>query len=56
MLFGDANVIDGNFTYEGSSRKQRHNVALVTWNNPEDMYRQNIEYVEDADAIASGGL
>jgi len=52
MLFGEANVIDGNFTYEGSSRKQRHNVAEVTWNNPEDLYKKNVEYVEDAEAIA----
>lgn len=51
MTFSDANVIEGNFTYEGSSRKQRHNVAHVTWNNPEDFYRQNVEYVEDAVGI-----
>ena len=51
MTFGDANVIDGNFTYEGSSRKQRHNVALINWNNPQDLYKQNVEYVEDAEAI-----
>jgi predicted phage tail protein len=51
MNFSDSNVIDGVFTYEGSSRKQRHNVALVTWNNPQDLYKQNVEYVEDADAI-----
>ena len=51
MTFSDANVIGGNFTYEGTSRKQRHNVAHVTWNNPEDFYRQNVEYVEDADGI-----
>ena len=51
MNFSDANVIDGAFTYEGTSRKQRHNVANVTWNNPEDFYRQNVEYVEDAAGI-----
>jgi len=53
MTFSDANVINGAFTYEGSSRKQRHNVAHVTWNNPEDFYRQNVEYVEDAAGIIS---
>ena len=51
--FSPANVIGGNFTYEGSSRKVRHNVAKVTWNNPEDLYKKNVEYVEDADAIAN---
>jgi len=52
MNFSEANVIQGNFTYEGVSRKQRHNVAQVTWNNPEDLYKKNVEYVEDAEAIA----
>ncbi len=51
MNFSNANVIEGTFTYEGTSRKQRHNVAHVTWNNPEDFYRKNIEYVEDAPGI-----
>ena len=51
MNFANSNVIDGKFTYEGTSRKQRHNVAHVTWNNPEDFYRQNVEYVEDATGI-----
>ena len=53
MTFTDANVIDGQFTYEGSSRKQRHNVAHVTWNNPDDFYRQHIEYVEDSEGITN---
>ena len=53
MNFSEANVIGGEFTYEGTSRKQRHNVALVTWNNPEDLYKQNVEYVEDASGIVA---
>ncbi len=53
MNFSEANVIGGSFTYEGTSRKQRHNVAHVTWNNPEDMYRQNVEYVEDSQGIVN---
>jgi predicted phage tail protein len=53
MNFSDANVINGTFTYEGTSRKQRHNVAHVQWNNPEDFYRQNVEYVEDAPGIVN---
>ena len=54
--FTNANVIDGSFNYEGSSIKARHTVALVTWNDPEDFYRQKIEYVEDADGIARYGI
>jgi len=55
-LFTEANVIDGTFTYSGSSVKQRHTVALVTWNDPADMYRQKIEYVEDVEGIRQWGV
>lgn len=55
-LFTAANVIDGVFTYSGSSAKSRHTVALVTWNDPADMYRQKIEYVEDPEGIARFGV
>ncbi|WP_172599370.1 host specificity protein J [Sulfuritortus calidifontis] len=55
-LFTAANVVDGLFTYSGSSAKQRHTVALVTWNDPADMYRQKVEYVEDEDGIRRFGV
>lgn len=55
-LFTNANVIDGNFNYEGSSLKARHTVALVTWNDPENAYEQMVEYVSDEDAIAKYGI
>lgn len=55
-LFTPANVIGGAFSYEGSSAKVRHTVALVAWNDPADRYRQKIEYVEDADGIARYGV
>lgn len=55
-LFTQANVIDGMFNYSGSSAKSRHTVALITWNDPEDMYRQKTEYVEDAEGIARYGI
>jgi len=54
-LVGPANVIDGEFRREGSALKARHSVALVTWNDPEDNYRQQIEVVEDPDAIQQYG-
>lgn len=55
-LFSQANVVDGLFTYSGSSAKARHTVALVTWNDPADLYKQKIEYVEDTDGIARYGV
>ena len=54
--FTNASVIDGVFNYSGSSLKARHTVALVTWNDPEDFYRQKVEYVEDADGIERFGI
>lgn len=56
MLFTAANVIDGAFTYSSASLKARHTVALVSWNDPADHYRQKIEYVEDAAGIALYGV
>ena len=55
-LFNNANVINGDFTYEGSSLKARHTVALVTWNDPESNYEQKVEYVSDEEAIAKFGI
>lgn len=55
-LFTPANVVDGSFVYSGSSAKARHTVALVSWNDPEDFYRQKVEYVEDAAGIARYGI
>jgi predicted phage tail protein len=55
-LYTQANVIEGRFTYSGASAKARHTVALVTWNDPADLYKQKIEYVEDAEAIARFGV
>lgn len=55
-LFTPANVVDGSFVYSGSSAKARHTVALVSWNDPEDFYRQKVEYVEDVAGIARYGI
>ena len=54
--FSNSNVVDGSFSYQGSAIKARHTVALVTWNDPDDFYRQKVEYVEDADGIARYGI
>lgn len=58
-LFTPANVINtktGPFNYSGTSLKARHTVALVSWNDPADRYRQKVEYVEDTDGIARYGV
>ena len=55
-LYTQANVVNGQFTYSGASAKAKHTVALVTWNDPADQYRQKIEYVENAAQIARLGV
>jgi predicted phage tail protein len=56
QLFTAANVVGGEFNYSGSSGRVRHNVCLVGWNDPQDAYRQKIEYVEDTAGIARYGV
>lgn len=55
MSFTKANI-SGEFVYSESSASTRHTVVLVSWNDPSDMYRQKIEYVDDADLITSYGI
>jgi len=56
MLYSASNVIDGEFSYSGSARKDRHSVVHVTWNDPDDNYKQRVEYVEDAELVALYGV
>lgn len=56
QLFTPANIVDGKFSYSGSSGKVRHTVVLVAWNDPQDGYRQKIEYVADDDGITRYGV
>ena len=56
MIYNQTNVINGEFSYVGSSRKNRHSVALITWNDPSEGYKQKIEYVEDAEMIERVGV
>lgn len=55
-LYTPANVINGEFSYAGSSIKQRHTVALVAWSDPTDFYRQKIEYVQDEELVKKYGI
>lgn len=55
-IFTPANIIDGTFTYTGTSSKTRHNAIKVSWNNPKNQYKLEIEYIEDQDSISRDGL
>lgn len=54
--YSNANVINGKFNYTGSAKKTRYTVALVSWNDPSDFYRQKVEYVDDQPGIARYGI
>lgn len=56
VVYSQANVIDGVFSYTGSSLKDKHSVVLVRWNDPKQNYRQAIEYIEDRDLIDKFGV
>jgi predicted phage tail protein len=54
-LLNTSNVVNGNFTYSGSSLKSRATVAIVEWLNLVTQ-EPDYEYVEDYDAIARYGV
>lgn len=54
--YSQANVIDGRFHYEGSGRRTRHTVALVSWTDPDDFGRQKVEPVQLKEGIARYGV
>ena len=49
------NVSSPPFVYEGTARKARKTVALVSWNDPNDRYKAKIEYIEDRVGIERYG-
>ena len=53
--FGKSNVINGIFNYEGTSRKNRTNQVIVTWNDPTANYEPVNLIVEDREAIVRDG-
>ncbi|WP_407521862.1 TipJ family phage tail tip protein [Methylobacterium oryzisoli] len=54
-LLTPANVIDGEFSYASSARRARHTVAIVSWNDPSNLFKQEIEVVEDPRGVARYG-
>ena len=55
-LFTNANVLGGEFKYEGTSLKARHTTAKVVWNDPADAYRPAVEWVDDPEGVALYGV
>ena len=55
-LLGPSNVVDGTFSYSGSSQKARHTVAVVAWQSYDNRGDLEYEYVEDHAAVAKHGI
>lgn len=53
--YTNANVIDGVFSYSDTARTSRSTVAVVKWVDPQNSYRENVEYVEDTAGILRYG-
>ncbi|MDR2297839.1 MAG: hypothetical protein LBE30_05800 [Comamonas sp.] len=54
--YSQGKVLDGRFAYSGSRLKDRHTVALVSYNDMTDFGRQKVVYVQDDEAVARYGI
>ena len=54
--FSAANVVNGNFEYTGTRQRDRHTLAKVAWDNPNNSYQTEYEYIRDEEAMAKYGV
>lgn len=54
--FSRANVIDGQFEYTGTRARDRHTVAKVAWDNKDNRFKTEYEFVRDEQAISKLGI
>lgn len=54
--FNNASVENGDFNYQSSSKRVRHTVAIVRYNDKNNFFKPAIEYVEDVAAIRKYGI
>ena len=54
--FSRANVVDGEFSYTGTRARDRHTIAKVAWDNPDQKFKTEYEFVRDEAAIAKYGV
>jgi predicted phage tail protein len=53
--FTNADVENGMFSYSSTDIQTRYSVAYVTWNDPDDYYRQTVESIEVQDTLKKFG-
>ena len=54
--FTPANVVGGEFNYSGTRARDRHNIAKVAWDNPDNDFKTEYEFVKDEAGIAKYGI
>lgn len=54
--FSPANVVGGEFAYTGTRARDRHTLAKVAWDNPENNFTTEYELIPDEQAIAKYGV
>ena len=54
--FSRANVLGGNFEYGGTRVRDRHTVAKVAFDNPDEGFKTEYEYIRDEAGIAKFGI
>ena len=56
MVFTNANVLEGQFTYATSGLRQRHTAVIVEWKDPSDQWNPKFEWVQDDTAVNTYGV
>lgn len=56
ISYSRANIVDGMINYSGTSRKDRHSLAMVSWDDPNNSYQTKKEPVSNQNAIAKIGV
>ena len=56
MVFTNANVQEGVFTYSGSSKTTRFTSVLIRYNDEQDSFKPKVEYIEDPASIRKYGF
>ena len=54
--FNNSNVVEGDFSYSSSSKRARHSVAIVRYNDKRNLFQPAIEYVEDEESVRRYGI
>ena len=55
-VFSNSNVVNGSFSYNGSSLKTRSTRVRVRYNDPDDFYKPNFVCIEDTALIEKYGV